>query len=129
MTMVLGAGALVLGAGRASAQTVAVTSAAVSDSATRFAESSQKVATGDRYLAAGQRDSAGRWYSRAIDHNPDDIDATVKLATLLVEDGHGARAQHLLADALRRHPDDPRLLHFHALRIGADTTGASHYGP
>jgi predicted Zn-dependent protease len=127
--VIVGAGGLALGAGRVAAQTVAVTSAAAPDSAARFAESARKVAIGDRFLAAGQRDSAGRWYSRAIDHNPDDVDATVKLATLLVEDGHGARAQHLLTDALRRHPDDPRLLHFHAYRIGADTTGASHFGP
>lgn len=87
------------------------------------------VAKGDAAMAAHQPDSARADYERALQYDADDIDATVKMATILINEGHGSYAVDLLSFALKRHPTDPRLLHFHAIRPGADTTGAVVTGP
>jgi cytochrome c-type biogenesis protein CcmH/NrfG len=86
-------------------------------------------AKGDAYVAAGFPDSARLAYERALQYNGDDIDATVKMATILINEGHGRYAVDLLSFALKRHPTDPRLLNFRAIRPGADTTGAVTTGP
>jgi cytochrome c-type biogenesis protein CcmH/NrfG len=87
------------------------------------------VAKGDAAMAAGQSDSARAAYERALMYDGDDVDAVVKMATILVNEGHGKYAGELLTFELRRHPDDPRLTHFRVVRSGADTAGAMSTGP
>jgi Tfp pilus assembly protein PilF len=87
------------------------------------------VAKGDAANAAGLPDSARAYYEHALQYDADNVDATVKMATILINEGHGRYAVDLLQFALKRHPTDPRLLHFHTIRPGADTTGAVTTGP
>jgi Tfp pilus assembly protein PilF len=87
------------------------------------------VVKGDAANAAGFPDSARADYERALMYDADDVDATIKMATILINEGHGRYAVDLLQFALKRHPTDPRLLNFHTIRPGADTTGAVTTGP
>lgn len=89
------------------------------DSATRAARALVYVARGDAAQRAGMRDTARVAYEKALDEDYRCSDAVVGLARIMVEDGDGARAQNLLATALRRDPTNPKLLHFSARRIGA----------
>jgi Tfp pilus assembly protein PilF len=89
------------------------------DSAARAARALVYVARGDAAVHAGMRDTARIAYEKALDEDNRSSDAVVGLARLMVEDGDGARAQNLLATALRRDPTNPKLLHFSARRIGA----------
>jgi Tfp pilus assembly protein PilF len=84
---------------------------------------------GDAAMAAGAPDSARAAYEKALMYDADDVDAVVKMATIMIDEGHGAYARDLLAFALTRHPNDPRLLHFHHMRPGADTTAATSARP
>ncbi|HWZ59680.1 MAG TPA: tetratricopeptide repeat protein [Gemmatimonadaceae bacterium] len=87
------------------------------------------VEKGDAAMAAHAPDSARAAYEKAIQYDADDIDAILKMATILIDEGHGGYARDLLTFALKRHPTDPRLLHYHYVRRGADTTGAATVGP
>ena len=87
------------------------------------------LAKGDAAVKAGQPDSARAAYEKAIQYDADDIDAIIKMSNILIDEGHGSYARDLLKFALQRHPDDPRLLHYHYVRPGADTTGAASVGP
>ncbi len=49
-------------------------------------------------------------YRRALTQNPDDIAATVELASLLQKQNKLPEADALLTPALAAHPDDPRLI-------------------
>jgi Tfp pilus assembly protein PilF len=89
------------------------------DSAARAARALVYVARGEAAVRAGMRDTARIAYEKALDEDYRSADAVVGLARLMVEDGDGARAQSLLATALRRDPTNPKLLHFSARRIGA----------
>jgi tetratricopeptide (TPR) repeat protein len=89
------------------------------DSAARAARALVYVARGEAAAHAGMRDTARIAYEKALDEDYRSADAVVGLARLMVEDGDGARAQSLLATALRRDPTNPKLLHFSARRIGA----------
>lgn len=102
---------------------------AAPDSAKRAAQARDWVVKGDSVMALGNRDLARADYAKAVDTDHDNIDGIVKLATMLVQDGHGQVAQKLLTDALHHHPDDPRLTHFQVVRPGVDTTGAMRVGP
>jgi cytochrome c-type biogenesis protein CcmH/NrfG len=86
-------------------------------------------AKGDAAVAAGRPDSARAAYEKALMYDGDDVDAVVKMATIMVNEGHGAYAVDLLTFELKRHPNDPRLLHFRVLRPGTDTTNAVVTGP
>jgi cytochrome c-type biogenesis protein CcmH/NrfG len=81
-------------------------------------------AKGQAYEKSARPDSARYAYEKALMYDADNIDATVKMATILILEGHGNYATDLLTFALRRHPTDPRLLHFRVVRPGADTTNA-----
>jgi Tfp pilus assembly protein PilF len=91
--------------------------------------SNRYLAKGNTALAAGNPDSARAAYEKALMYNADNIDATVQMATILIQEGHGSYARDLLVFALKRHPNDPRLTHFHVVRRGADTTGAATVSP
>jgi Tfp pilus assembly protein PilF len=112
-------------AARAGAQSAQVRDSTHSDTVA----SNRYLAKGNAALAAGAPDSARAAYERALQYNADNIDATVQMATILIQEGHGSYARDLLTFALRRHPNDPRLTHFHVVRKGADTTGAATVGP
>jgi cytochrome c-type biogenesis protein CcmH/NrfG len=86
--------------------------------------SARWLAKGQAYEKSGHADSARAAYEKALMYDADNIDATVKMATILIVEGHGKYATDLLSFALRRHPTDPRLTHFHVIRPGADTTNA-----
>lgn len=86
--------------------------------------SARWLAKGEAYEKASRPDSARAAYEKALMYDADNIDATVKMATILVLEGHANYATDLLTFALRRHPTDPRLTHFRAIRPGADTTNA-----
>jgi tetratricopeptide (TPR) repeat protein len=78
---------------------------------------------GNAWMAKGQRDSARYAYEGAVTLDHDNIDAVVALAHLFVADGYAGNAQVLLGLALKSHPNDPRLLHFKAIR---DTAGVRY---
>jgi Flp pilus assembly protein TadD len=86
--------------------------------------SARWLAKGQAFDKAGQADSARNAYEKALMYDADNIDATVKMATILIVEGHGQYAADLLSFALHRHPTDTRLTHFHVIRPGADTTNA-----
>jgi Tfp pilus assembly protein PilF len=91
--------------------------------------SNRYLAKGNAALAAHNPDSARAAYEKALMYNTDNIEATVQMATILIQEGHGSYARDLLVFALKRHPNDPRLTHFHVVRQGADTTGAATVSP
>lgn len=93
------------------------------DSAQRVARAKQFYDQGKAYLAKGQRDSARIAYERSVSLDHDNVDAIVTLGHLLVEQGYAGHAQVLLMLALKSHPNDPRLLHFSAVR---DTAGVRY---
>jgi Tetratricopeptide repeat len=78
---------------------------------------------GKRDLAAGQRDSARFAYEGAVNLDHHNVDAIVALAHLLIADGYAGNARVLLMLGLKSNPDDPRLLHFKAVR---DTAGVRY---
>jgi tetratricopeptide (TPR) repeat protein len=90
------------------------------DSAARVARAKELFAKGNQWLAKGQRDSARVAYEGAVTLDHHNVDAIVALAHLLVADGHAGNARVLLGLALKSNPNDPRLLHFKAVR---DTAG------
>jgi DNA-binding winged helix-turn-helix (wHTH) protein/Flp pilus assembly protein TadD len=59
------------------------------------------VLIGDRHEKAGDADTAKRWYQRALDYAPLDINATRRLASLLAKGGDRQSAARL-CDQLRR---------------------------
>jgi len=93
------------------------------DSVARVARAQKFVEQGNAWLAKGDRDSARVAFEHAVDLDHDNVDAIVTLGHLLVEQGYAGNARVLLTLALKRHPNDPRLLHFSAVR---DTAGV-HY--
>ncbi len=86
------------------------------DSATRVAKAKDYYARGKAALAAGQADSARLDYEHAVNLDKDNVDAIVSLANLLVEQGYMSNARMLMQYAIKRHPNDDRLLHFRAVR-------------
>lgn len=78
---------------------------------------------GQAWLAKGQRDSARFALERAVALDHHNVDAIVALGHLLVEDGYAGNAQVLLTLAIKSNPNDPRLLHFSAVR---DTAGVRY---
>jgi tetratricopeptide (TPR) repeat protein len=87
------------------------------------ARAKQLYEKGNTWLKAGNDDSARIAYEGAVGLDHDNIDAIVTLARLEVKDGYAGNANVLLRLALRRHPNDPRLLHFRAVR---DTAGVRY---
>jgi tetratricopeptide (TPR) repeat protein len=71
---------------------------------------------GEAWLAKGQRDSARLALESAVALDHHNVDAIVTLGRLLVADGYAGNAQVLLTLALKSNPNDPRLLHFSAVR-------------
>jgi predicted Zn-dependent protease len=96
------------------------------DSAAQAAKSQQYVLAGDAALKAGKSDSARIQYENAVTADQDNIDATTKLATVLVDENKAGYAKNLLTRALRRHPTDPRLLHFRAQHVPVDSLAARY---
>jgi Tfp pilus assembly protein PilF len=86
------------------------------DSAARHGRARQYLARGDAALAAGMRDTARVSWEKALYEDPALTDASVELATMLVEDGQGFFAQRTLQRALKYDPQNPKLLHFSAHR-------------
>jgi tetratricopeptide (TPR) repeat protein len=93
------------------------------DSAVRVARAKEFFRQGNAWLAKGQRDSARVAWEAAVTLDHHNVDAIVALAHLLVEDGYAGNAQVLLKLAIHSNPDDPRLLHFKAIR---DTAGVRY---
>lgn len=93
------------------------------DSAARVARAQKFYQQGQAYLARGERDSARLAWESAVGLDHDNVPAIVDLARLLVADGYAGNAQVLLTLAIKRHPNDPRLLHFSAVR---DTAGVRY---
>jgi tetratricopeptide (TPR) repeat protein len=93
------------------------------DSSARVARAKEFYEKGNAWMKAGNDDSARVSYEHAVNLDHDNIDAIVTLARLLVKDGYAGNADVLLQLALRRHPTDPRLLHFRAIR---DTAGVRY---
>jgi len=75
------------------------------------------------WLAKGERDSARFALEHAVSLDHHNVDAIVALGHLLVADGYAGNAQVLLTLALKSNPNDPRLLHFSAVR---DTAGVRY---
>ena len=93
------------------------------DSAARVARAKELYKQGDAWIVKGQRDSARLAYEGAVTLDHNNVDAIITLAHLFVEDGYAGNAQVLLMHALKSHPNDPRLLHFKAIR---DTAGVRY---
>jgi tetratricopeptide (TPR) repeat protein len=62
------------------------------------------VLVGDRHEKIGNIDAAEQWYRRALDYAPLDVDATRRLASLLVQSGDATGATRM-CEQLRRRVD------------------------
>jgi hypothetical protein len=95
------------------------------DSAARVARSRLYLARGDAALAAGMRDTARVAWETALYENPALTDASLELATMLVESGDGWFGRKVIERALHFDPQNPKLLHFSAHRkpSPADSAG------
>jgi Tfp pilus assembly protein PilF len=91
------------------------------DSTARHERARRYLARGDAALAAGMRDTARISWENALYEYPALTDASVELATMLVEDGQGYFAQRTLQRALKYDPQNPKLLHFKAEKQGPGT--------
>jgi len=90
------------------------------DTAARHARALRYLTRGDAALAAGMRDTARISWEDALYEDPALTDASVELATMLVEDGQGFFAQRTIQRALKYDPQNPKLLRFRAYK--KDTT-------
>ena len=59
---------------------------------------------------AGDRAGAEAAYRRALQLHADDVEAAAGLAHILLQNGHAAEAESVLAGLVKAHPDDPRLI-------------------
>jgi Tfp pilus assembly protein PilF len=96
------------------------------DSAARVARSRLYLARGDAALAAGMRDTARVAWETALYENPALTDASVELATMLVENGDGWFGRKVIERALHFDPRNPKLLHFSAYRKPSPADSAGH---
>src|SRR5581483_8606238 len=94
------------------------------DSTARKARARIYLARGDAALAAGMRDTARVAWETALYEYPGLTDASVELATMLVENGDGWFARKLIERALFFDPQNPKLLHFSAHRKPAPADSA-----
>lgn len=92
------------------------------DSVARHARALQYLARGSAALSNGMRDTARIAWEDALYEDPTLTDASVKLATLLTEDGQGFFAQRVLERALHYDPHNPELLHFSARKKTRDSS-------
>ena len=77
--------------------------------------------------SAGRADEARRRYTAALALDPAYVDASIALATALIEVGDAGEAREVIARAIKRTPDDPRLRNLRIRRrsaAGADTSAA-----
>jgi Tfp pilus assembly protein PilF len=89
-----------------------------------MARAAQYLARGDAAFAASMQDTARVMWEDALYEDPRLTDASVKLATLLVQTGKGYWAKRVIERALHFDPNNPKLLHFSAYRVGS--ADASH---
>lgn len=78
--------------------------------------------------SAGRAVLAEREYAAALAIAPSYVDASIGLATLLIEAGNAAEAREVIARAVKRSPTDPRLLNLRIRRRAAAAADRSASG-
>ena len=78
--------------------------------------------------SAGRADEARAQYEAALARHPAYVDASIALATLLIENANAAEAREVIARAVRRSPSDPRLLNLRIRRRAAAAGDTSASG-
>lgn len=78
--------------------------------------------------SAGRAAVAEREYAAALAIAPSYVDASIGLATVLIEAGNAAEAREVIARAVKRSPADPRLLNLRIRRRAAAAADRSASG-
>jgi len=72
----------------------------------------------------GDTEDAEAAYRRVLQHEPGNVDGTAGLARVLVQEKKNVEAEALLYEALKAHPDDPRLVSQLAALFATEDKGA-----
>jgi uncharacterized protein HemY len=76
----------------------------------------------------GRPDEARRHYEAALAAEPGEVEASIALATLLIEANDASAAREVIARSVKRHPGDPRLLNLRIRRRAAARADGSASG-
>ena len=76
----------------------------------------------------GRADDARAHYEAALAAHPAYVDASIALATLLIENANAAEAREVIARAVKRSPGDPRLVNLRIRRRSAAAADSSASG-